>query len=661
MLVYVGHSLSTHKGALQDVTITHKGVLQDITITHKGALQDITITHKGALQDINITHKGALQDVTITHKGALQDITITHKGALQDITITHKGALQDVTITHKGALQDVTITHKGALQDITITHKGALQDVTITHKGALQDITITHKGALQDITITHKGALQDITITHKGALQDVTITHKGALQDVTITQKGALQDITITHKGALQDVTITHKGALQDVTITHKGVLQDITITHTFRPDTIMFTGLRSRSSNLTNAAMMKEKLYKVVQRIGLKLEFLSESVRLKLYMLFQEVEGYRWFILVFTFFCYVPVSFQVPLVHPCVYLLLLCSSPPPGTAGSSLCLPSSAMFLSPSRYRWFILVFTFFCYASYHLSRKPISVVKSVLHQNCSKVHADPSINTTSHPNWCDWAPFDHDDYKAMFGTLDVCYLVAYAVAMFLSGHIADRMNLRYYLSGGMILSGIFTIGFGLGYFYNIHAFYYYIAMQIIGGAFQASGWPGVVTCVGNWFGKGKRGLIMGVWNAHTSVGNMLGSVIAGAFVESNWGLSFVVPGIIIGAMGVLVFLFLVPHPKDVDCMLPDHSDASVKEAESSSRSATINGDEDTDGNRNVVSGRQSAVDDGIAQGIQRLSDASSGHEVDQSYLPHSSPAPCATIFVSILPPVAPFSLFVS
>ncbi|GFR64303.1 sugar phosphate exchanger 2 [Elysia marginata] len=226
--------------------------------------------------------------------------------------------------------------------------------------------------------------------------------------------------------------------------------------------------------------------------------------------------------------------------------------------------------------YRWFILVFTFFCYASYHLSRKPISVVKSVLHQNCSKVHADPSINTTEHPNWCDWAPFDDSDYKAMFGTLDVCYLVAYALAMFLSGHIADRMNLRLYLSAGMVLSGLFTVGFGLGYFYNIHSYYYYIAMQIIGGVFQASGWPGVVACVGNWFGKGKRGLIMGVWNAHTSVGNMLGSVIAGAFVETNWGLSFVVPGVIIGGMGILVFLFLVPHPKDVDCMLPDHSDAT-------------------------------------------------------------------------------------
>lgn len=56
-----------------------------------------------------------------------------------------------------------------------------------------------------------------------------------------------------------------------------------------------------------------------------------------------------------------------------------------------------------------------------------------------------------------------------------------------------------------------------------------------------------------------------MGIWNAHTSVGNILGSFIAGAFVEDEWGMSFVVPGLIIIAVGVLVFLFLVPseYPK--------------------------------------------------------------------------------------------------
>lgn len=56
------------------------------------------------------------------------------------------------------------------------------------------------------------------------------------------------------------------------------------------------------------------------------------------------------------------------------------------------------------------------------------------------------------------------------------------------------------------------------------------------------------------------RRGLIMGIWNSHTSVGNILGSLIAGAFVTKSWGWSFVVPGIITAGVGLIVFLFLVP-----------------------------------------------------------------------------------------------------
>lgn len=50
-----------------------------------------------------------------------------------------------------------------------------------------------------------------------------------------------------------------------------------------------------------------------------------------------------------------------------------------------------------------------------------------------------------------------------------------------------------------------------------------------------------------------------MGVWNSHTSVGNILGSLIAGAFVSTAWGMSFIVPGIIITTTGVICFFFLV------------------------------------------------------------------------------------------------------
>lgn len=231
--------------------------------------------------------------------------------------------------------------------------------------------------------------------------------------------------------------------------------------------------------------------------------------------------------------------------------------------------------------YKFYILLFTFFCYTSFHLSRKPISIVKSVLYRkNCSipLIPGDPVKfdNTTD----CDWAPFDDKtDVGALLGSLDLAYLFAYAVGMFLSGHVAERMNLRHFLSLGMLLSGLLTALFGMGYFWNIHQYWYYIVVQVVGGLVQASGWPSVVAIVGNWFGKGKRGLIMGIWNSHTSVGNILGSLIAGIWVNYQWGWSFIVPGIIIGCLGVLVFFFMVTEPSIVGCDKPVHHNIQEEE----------------------------------------------------------------------------------
>uniref|UniRef100_A0A663LTA2 Glucose-6-phosphate exchanger SLC37A2 n=1 Tax=Athene cunicularia TaxID=194338 RepID=A0A663LTA2_ATHCN len=225
-------------------------------------------------------------------------------------------------------------------------------------------------------------------------------------------------------------------------------------------------------------------------------------------------------------------------------------------------------------QYRGLTLVLTFLCYTSYHLSRKPISIVKSQLHPNCSALGPNPR-NDSNSSTWCSWAPFDGDNYKELFGALDNAFLVAYAIGMFISGIFGERLPLRYYLSGGMVLSGLFTALFGLGYFWDIHVLWYFIVMQVCNGLVQTTGWPSVVACVGNWFGKGKRGLIMGIWNSHTSVGNILGSLIAGVWVSSAWGLSFVVPGIIIAVMGIICFFFLV----ECECREPEHSAVTSNE----------------------------------------------------------------------------------
>jgi len=57
-------------------------------------------------------------------------------------------------------------------------------------------------------------------------------------------------------------------------------------------------------------------------------------------------------------------------------------------------------------RYKYSVLILTFITYAAYHASRKPISVVKIVLYQNCSEVTTPAPINNTD-PDWCNWAPF--------------------------------------------------------------------------------------------------------------------------------------------------------------------------------------------------------------------------------------------------------------
>lgn len=66
---------------------------------------------------------------------------------------------------------------------------------------------------------------------------------------------------------------------------------------------------------------------------------------------------------------------------------------------------------------------------------------------------------------------------------------------------------------------------------------------------------------------GFASRGLFMGLWNAHTSIGNIFGSLIAGIFVDYSWGWSFVVPGLMLSACGILTFFFLLPCKLNFRC----------------------------------------------------------------------------------------------
>ena len=207
------------------------------------------------------------------------------------------------------------------------------------------------------------------------------------------------------------------------------------------------------------------------------------------------------------------------------------------------------------------VLIVTFFAYASFHASRKPPSIVKSVLGP---KIQSNSSLIDTG------WAPFDGPQGTHRLGELDLAFLSSYSIGMYFAGHFGDRIDLRLFLVFGMMGSGACTMIFGLGYWLNVHLLGFFVGVQVVCGLFQSIGWPCVVAVVGNWFGKSKRGLIMGVWNSHTSVGNIIGSVVASGVLEFGWGWSFVVPGVLVIVVGVLVFMFLVVSPEDLGLECP-------------------------------------------------------------------------------------------
>lgn len=306
--------------------------------------------------------------------------------------------------------------------------------------------------------------------------------------------------------------------------------------------------------------------------------------------------------------------------------------SKPIGVRIFGSCFNFSSLQSKRTFHKGLVLVLTYIAYTAFHMGRRPLSIVKNELNHNCtyvpknnSNVHDNNDVSnlivtqyhhynmftfnnqnqqviTTNtslpsatskiqnaitdtppcdHPNW---APFDDNSTaNQLLAILDTSFLLSYAIFMFFSGIVAERMDLRYFISIGSTLSGLGLIAFGIARPFEIHSLSYFITVQVLSGAAQTTGWPVAVTCVSNWFEPAKRGLIYGLWNSHTNVGNIVGATIAGFFVEKDWALSFIVPGAIMIFVAILLFLFLVPTPYDVGLSNQQKDESQIKSSSSS------------------------------------------------------------------------------
>merc|ERR1712168_282556 len=86
----------------------------------------------------------------------------------------------------------------------------------------------------------------------------------------------------------------------------------------------------------------------------------------------------------------------------------------------------------------------------------------------------------------------------------------------------------------------------------------------------------------MGNWLPRKYRGFLLGLWNCHALIGNIIGNSVAGALVDEQWSYCFYALAGFIWATAAASFLLLVINPEDVNCSPPEqHDEAEEKHKE--------------------------------------------------------------------------------
>jgi OPA family glycerol-3-phosphate transporter-like MFS transporter 1/2 len=128
--------------------------------------------------------------------------------------------------------------------------------------------------------------------------------------------------------------------------------------------------------------------------------------------------------------------------------------------------------------------------------------------------------------------------------------------------GNCSTRINLKYFVALGMLLASLFYMSFSFLVAFSHHFSYPFLVVAMCFNAyFQSTGWPGIVGIIGNWFGKGKRGLLMGIWALNANAGNILALVTCNILDQSYhlyWTANFFTTGFFSLSIALLCLLIL-------------------------------------------------------------------------------------------------------
>ena len=133
------------------------------------------------------------------------------------------------------------------------------------------------------------------------------------------------------------------------------------------------------------------------------------------------------------------------------------------------------------------------------------------------------------------------YDDAGVFLGVLDTIFMVCYAIGLYLSGWLGERIELRKLVTAGTLSTAITLMVFGYVLpMMNCKSMTVWAVVWGLNGFAQSTGWPTLVTIMSNWFGVESRGLVLGCWSACASVGNIMGALMVNQFLPYGFQYSF-------------------------------------------------------------------------------------------------------------------------
>ena len=144
----------------------------------------------------------------------------------------------------------------------------------------------------------------------------------------------------------------------------------------------------------------------------------------------------------------------------------------------------------------------------------------------------------------------------KFELGLLGSILSLSYGASKFISGILGDKSNPRYFMSIGLILTGLFNLFFGLSS--TLWAFALFWGLN---GWFQGWGWPGCAKLLTHWYSQSERGRWWSIWSTSHNIGGALIPILAAACAyHFGWRSAMYIPGILC----ILAGFFIMDRLRD-------------------------------------------------------------------------------------------------